>query len=59
MTYLFGDDAIEMTFQLQLKSIGEETTEVYFNDISELNEQETKNFSFEFFQNLLRHLKNN
>jgi len=59
MTYLFGDDAIEMTFQLQLKSIGEETTEVYFNDISELNEQETKDFSFEFFQNLLRHLKNN
>jgi len=59
MTYIFGDDAIEMTFQLQLKSIGEETTEVYFNDISELNEQETKNFSFEFFQNLLRHLKNN
>ena len=59
MTYIFGDDAIEMIFQLQLKSIGEETTEVYFNDISELNEQETKNFSFEFFQNLLRHLKNN
>jgi len=47
---LFGEDAIFKTYQLQLKSINETTTEVYFNDISEANESETKEFSYDFFR---------
>jgi len=37
---------------LQLKSIGENRTEVYFNDISEMNEKSTKEFSYLFLGNI-------
>jgi len=55
MTYIFGDDAVEMTFQIQLKKKSDLTTEVYFNDITEANEQDTKDFSFDFFNKLIKH----
>jgi len=48
MSKLFGEDAIFKTYQIQLKSINESITEVYFNDVAELNEKETKDFSYEF-----------
>jgi len=48
MSKIFGEEAIYKTYQIQLKEIGKNLTEVYFNDISELNEQETKDYSYEF-----------
>ena len=48
MSKLFGEDAISQSFQLQLKQINENQTELYFNDIAENNEMETKQFSYDF-----------
>jgi len=48
MSKIFGEDAIFNTYQLQLKEISPMLTEVYFNDVSEINETETKQFSYEF-----------
>jgi len=48
MSKIFGEDAIYKAYQIQLKEIKKDLTEVYFNDISELNEQETKDFSYDF-----------
>jgi len=48
MSKIFGEDAIYKSYQIQLKEIKKDLTEVYFNDISELNEQETKDFSYDF-----------
>jgi len=45
---LFGDDAIRKPYQLQIKSIDDNLTEVYFNDISEINDESTKKFSYQF-----------
>ena len=47
MSKLFGEDAIFKTYQVQLKAIDDSTTEVYFNDITELNEKGTKDYSYE------------
>jgi len=47
-TKIFGDVAIRKQYQLQLKSIGNNLTEVYFNDISEVNDKSTKKFSYQF-----------
>jgi len=52
MSKIFGEDAILNTYQIQLKSIGSSLTEVYFQDISEANEQETKEYSYDFFNQL-------
>jgi outer membrane protein assembly factor BamC len=48
MSKIFGEDAIFSPYQLQLKELSSNLTEVYFNDISEVNEMETKQFSYEF-----------
>ena len=48
MSKIFGEDAIFNSYQLQLKELSSNLTEVYFNDISEVNEIETKKFSYEF-----------
>jgi len=48
MSKIFGEDAIYSSYQLQLKELSPNLTEVYFNDISEVNEIETKQFSYEF-----------
>jgi len=47
MSKIFGEDAIYSPYQLQLKELSSNLTEVYFNDISEVNEIETKQFSYE------------
>jgi len=52
MSRLLGDDAVKKFFRIQLKQINENTTEVYFSDISELNEKETKEFSYEFLERI-------
>ena len=52
MSYIFGDDASRKPYQIQLKSIKPNQTEVYFNDISEENELATKEFSYELFTSL-------
>jgi len=52
MSTIFGEDAILNTYQIQLKSIDSSLTEVYFQDISEANEQETKEYSYDFFNQL-------
>jgi len=56
-TKLFDEVAVQKKFQLQLKSTGKNLTEVYFNDISEENEQETKDYSFDLFNTLANQLK--
>lgn len=52
MSKLFGEDAIYKTYQLQLKPINNNTTEVYFYDVAELNEIETKRFSYDFLEKI-------
>ncbi len=49
---ILGDDAIRKSYQIQLKSIEDKVTEVYFNDISELNDQNTKEFSYILLGNI-------
>jgi len=48
MSKIFGEDAIFSSYQLRLKELSPNLTEVYFNDITEVNETETKEFSYEF-----------
>ena len=57
MSRLFGDEPYKKTFQLLLKSIGPKTTEVYFNDVSEENETETKEYSYDLFNQLAASFK--
>jgi len=57
MSSIFGDDAIKKNYQIALKEIPNSKTEVYFNDISELNEKETKQFSYDFFNKVLEQFK--
>jgi len=45
---MFGDDAIKKSFQIIVKQIDTGKTEVYFNDLTEENEQATIDFSYEF-----------
>jgi len=52
MTTIFGEDAVYKTYQIYFKKIKPNLTEVYFNDISEVNEKETKVFSYEFFKKI-------
>jgi len=54
---IFGDDAIKKSFQIVVKKISENESEVHFNDVSELNEKETKEYSYDFFKKLLKHFK--
>jgi len=49
---ILGTDALVKTYQIILKSLDENTTEVFFNDISGENEQETKDYSYDFFRNM-------
>lgn len=51
---MFGDDAIKKSFQILVKEITENRSEVYFNDISEENEQATIDFSYEFLGNIAK-----
>ena len=51
---MFGDEAIKKSFQIMVKQIDSNKTEVYFNDLSEKNEQETIDFSYEFLGNIAK-----
>ena len=52
LSTLLGTDALVRTFQIILRSESENKTDVFFNDISGENEQETKDFSYEFFRKI-------
>ncbi|WP_428086068.1 outer membrane protein assembly factor BamC [Candidatus Thioglobus sp.] len=54
LSRIFGDDAIKKSFQIMVKQIGSNTTEVYFNDLSEENEQATVDFSYEFLGSIAK-----
>jgi outer membrane protein assembly factor BamC len=45
---IFGDEAIKKTFQILVRRKDNNVTEVYFNDLTEENEQETIDFSHDF-----------
>ncbi len=51
---IFGDSAIKKSFQILVRQTSSNTTEVYFNDISEENEQATIDFSHEFLGNIAK-----
>ena len=51
---LFGDDAIKKSFQILVRQTESNTTEVYFNALSEENEQATIDFSHEFLGNIAK-----
>ena len=51
---MFGDDAIKKSFQISVKQIDSNVTEVYFNDLSEENEQATIDFSYEFLGDIAK-----
>ena len=51
---MFGDDAIKKSFQILVRQKSDNETEVYFNDISEENEQATIDFSHEFLGNIAK-----
>ena len=53
---ILGDEAIRLTFKLTLQEISKNQTEVYFIDISEKNEKETKEFSYDLFNQILSKL---
>jgi len=52
LSSLLGTEALVRTFQIILKSESENITDVFFNDVSGENEQETKDFSYEFFRKI-------
>jgi len=58
MSKLLGDRAARKTYQIQLKEISDSRTEVFFNDVSEENEVETKKYSYEFFNQIKKLLLN-
>ncbi|MCS5586838.1 MAG: outer membrane protein assembly factor BamC, partial [Gammaproteobacteria bacterium] len=51
---IFGESAIKKSFQILVRQTSSNATEVYFNDISEENEQETIDFSHEFLGNIAK-----
>ena len=52
LSSLLGTEAITRTFQLVLKEYDKGVTELFFNDVLGENEQETKDFSFEFLNRI-------
>jgi len=54
LTRLFGDKYVQKSFQILVKQTDTQITEVYFNDLSEENEQATIDFSHEFLGNIAK-----
>jgi outer membrane protein assembly factor BamC len=54
LTRLFGDKYVQKSFQILVRRTSGNETEVYFNDISEENEQATIDFSHEFLGNIAK-----
>ena len=57
LTRVFGGDAVIKTFQITLKEVTKNKTEIYFNDLSEVNEIETKEYSYDFFRKIATFFK--
>ena len=57
LSRIFGDAAVSKSFQIIVKQIDSSVTEVYFNDLSEENEQATIDFSYEFLGNIAKQFK--
>ncbi|SMN10773.1 Outer membrane protein NlpB, lipoprotein component of the protein assembly complex (forms a complex with YaeT, YfiO, and YfgL); Lipoprotein-34 precursor [uncultured Candidatus Thioglobus sp.] len=57
LSRLFGDDAIKKSFQILVKQISTNKTEVYFNDLSEKNNQATIDFSRKFLSDIAKQFK--
>ena len=51
-TKIFGDDAVKKAFRLSLRLNSNQETELIFYDISEKNEEETKQFSNDLMQEI-------
>lgn len=54
LSRVFGDNAIRQSYQIIVRQISGETTEVYFNDLSEKNEKGTIDFSYELLGNIAK-----
>jgi len=57
LSRMFGEDAIQRNYQIILKSTNSKQTEVFFNDVAEETSQESKDYSFEFFGEVLKQFK--
>ncbi|BBB22366.1 conserved hypothetical protein [Abyssogena phaseoliformis symbiont OG214] len=51
---MFGDDAIKKSFQIVVRQVDSNITEVYFNDLSEENKQATIDFSYQFLGDIAK-----
>lgn len=51
---LFGDDSIKKSFQIVVRQVDSNITEVYFNDLSEENKQATIDFSYQFLGDIAK-----
>ena len=51
-TKIFGDDAVKKVFRLSLRFNSNQETELVFYDVSEKNEEETKQFSNDLMQEI-------
>jgi len=49
---ILGSDALIDSYQILLKEVDKDLTEVYLNDISGKNDEETKKFSYKFFNQI-------
>lgn len=54
LSRIFGEDAIRKSYQIVVKQITSDRTEVYFNDLTDKNNQETINFSHELLGNIAK-----
>jgi outer membrane protein assembly factor BamC len=54
LTRIFGDDAIKKSFQIMVKQINDNITEVYFNDLSEKTNQTAIDFSHKFLNKIAK-----
>jgi len=52
MSKIFGPGEIIQPYQIQLKAVDEQNTEVYFNDISEQSDTESKTLSHNLFKKI-------
>ena len=52
LSKLLGTGALSKTFQILIKPVENLSTEVIFNDVSGENEEDTKDYSFEFFEKI-------
>lgn len=56
LSHIFGD-TVKKSFQISVKKVNDNLTEVHFNDLSEINSNESVNFSYEFFGKIAKQFK--